>query len=196
MKACSDGDASSSSILSQSRHGTAGFFLVAQARTMASAEKPLASGTSASAINSANCSVAVMGAPAGRWGEAASSVVLVPVADVDVSVRDVVVVVCDFVELVIAVPVGVEDVVLVAVDDKVPVVVHDAAAASTLSSVMAFIKAATARHSSRSEDNRDISSAGETSPVMGAVPGCIALPSSQPSSSNGAMTLPAYITEA
>lgn len=145
MKACSDGDASSSSILSQSRHGTAGFFLVAQARTMASAEKPLASGTSASAVNSANCSVAVMGAPAGRWGEAASSVVLAPVADVDVSVdvsvRDVVVVVCDFVELVIAVPVGVEDVVLVAVEDKVPVVVHDAAAASTLSSVMAFIKA-------------------------------------------------------
>lgn len=124
---------------------------------------------------------------------------LVPVADVDVSVRDVVVVVCIFVVLVCVCccsAVGVEDVVLVAVDDEVRVVVHDAAAASTLSSVVAFMKAATARHSSRSEDKGDISSAGETSSVMGAVRGCIALPSSQPSSSNGAMTLPAYITEA
>lgn len=129
-------------------------------------------------------------------GGAASSVVLVPMADVDVSVRDVVVVVCDFVVLVIAVPVGVEDVVLVAVDDEVRVVVHDAAAASTLSSVVAFMKAATARHSSRSEDKGDISTAGETSSVMGAVSGCIALPSSQPSFSNVAKTvLPAFVRE-
>lgn len=95
---------------------------------------------------------------------------LVPVADVDVSVRDVVVVVCIFVVLVCVCccsAVGVEDVVLVAVDDEVRVVVHDAAAASTLSSVVAFMKAATARHSSRSEDKGDISTAGETSSVMG-----------------------------
>lgn len=197
MEACSDGDASSSSILSQSRHGKVGVFFVALVRTMASDEKPRASGISfSSTANSTSCSVAVMGAAAGSWGGAASSIELVPVAGVDVSVRDVVVVVCDFVVLVIAVPVGGEDVVLVAVDDEVRGVVHDTAAASTLSSVVAFMKAATARHSSRSEDNRDVSSAGETSSVMGAVRGCIALPSSQPSSRNGAMPLPAYITEA
>lgn len=141
MEVCLDGDASPSYILSQSRNGTVGIFFVAQARTMASAEKSRVSGTYASTAISANCSVAVTGAAAGSWGGAASSIELVPVADVDVSVRNVDVVVCDFIELVIAVPVGVEDVVLVAVDDKVPVVVHDAAAASTLSSVMAFIKA-------------------------------------------------------
>ena len=146
MKACSDGDASSSSILSQSRHGTAGFFLVAQARTMASAEKPLASGTSASTASSAICSVAAMGAALGRWGEATSSFVLVPVTDVEVSVQDVDVVcvfvvlvcVCEVVVVDVAVPVGVEDVGLVAVDDEVRVVVHDAAAAP--SSVVAFVK--------------------------------------------------------
>lgn len=49
----------------------------------------------------------------------------------------------------VAVPVGVKDVVLVAVDDEVLVVVHDASTASTLSSAMAFVKAAAARHSSR-----------------------------------------------
>ena len=147
MEARSDGDTSSSSIRSQSRNGIAGVFLVAQARPMASAEKPRASGTSASTANSANCPVAAMGAAAGRWREAASSVVLVPEADVDVSVRDINVVVCVFVVLVcvcevvvvdVAVPVGVEDVGLVAVDDEVRVVVHDAAAAP--SSVVAFVK--------------------------------------------------------
>lgn len=104
MEACSDGDAVSSSIRSQSRNGIVGVFLVVVlVRTMASDEKPRASGpmTSASTANSANCSVAVLGAAAGMWREAASSFVLFPVADVDVSIRDDVdVVVCVFVVLV------------------------------------------------------------------------------------------------
>lgn len=69
MEACLDGDVSSSSILSQSRNGIVGVFLVvALARIMASDEKLRASGTmtSASAVNSANCSVAAMGVAAGR----------------------------------------------------------------------------------------------------------------------------------
>ena len=81
---------------------------------------------------------------------------LVPEAEVDVSVRDVVVVVFVFVVLVFVCSfsaVGGEDVVFAAVDDVVLVVVHDAATPSTLSSVMAFIKAATGRDSSRSAAN-------------------------------------------
>ena len=116
MEACSDGDASSSSIQSHS------------------AEKLLMRGTSAST----NCPVAVMGAAGGRQSEAASTIVLIR-DDVDVVVC---VCVCVFVVVVV-----------VNVADKVLVVVHDAATASTLSFVVVFVKAAAGRHSSRSAAN-------------------------------------------
>ena len=120
MEACSDGDASSSSIQSHS------------------AEKLLMRGTSASAASSTNCPVAVMGAAGGRQSEAASTIVLIR-DDVDVVVC---VCVCVFVVVVV-----------VNVADKVLVVVHDAATASTLSFVVVFVKAAAGRHSSRSAAN-------------------------------------------